>query len=270
MKPAGTQALMLEGVAPMRRDPAHAAEMTTELLFGERVEVLEARDTWRCIRSLEDGYEGWLPGTMLSPATDVGLPNAKPLHMQALLAAVRVIGPDGYAADVPVCRGARFYPDPAHETDFEHGFRWGGFTYRIPKALVAPAHQPDVTALLLHAQEFLHAPYRWGGKTLLGIDCSGLVQVLFALYGIRTPRDAWQQAAFGTEVAFAQRAPGHLAFFANDAGRVTHVGILLDENRIVHAAGSGRVCIDNITESGILLPDGITLTHRLHCLRAFV
>jgi cell wall-associated NlpC family hydrolase len=270
MHPAGTHCIMLQGVAPLRREPAHAAEMTTELLFGERVTVLQAQEGWRHIRSHEDGYEGWLPATMLAALPDPAWLTFEPHYVQPLVAAVRVSGADNYAADVPVTRAARFYNDPALATDFEYAFAVEGLTYRMPKALVAPPHQADVNALLLHAQEYLHAPYRWGGKTVLGIDCSGLVQTAFALYGILAPRDAWQQATFGTAVSFAERGPGHLAFFANDAGRVTHVGLLLAHNRILHAAGSGRVRIDNMTEAGIALPDGKTLTHHLQGLRAFV
>jgi hypothetical protein len=115
------------------------------------------------------------------------------------------------------------------------------------------------------ASLYLGAPYLWGGKTLWGIDCSGLTQMAAAMAGYMIPRDAWQQAETGVAVEFGSHRPGDLAFFANDSGRITHTGILLEGGFIRHA--HGFVKDDRCTDSGIINVDNNVLTHRLSKIR---
>jgi cell wall-associated NlpC family hydrolase len=97
---------------------------------------------------------------------------------------------------------------------------------------------------------WLHAPYLWGGRCPLGVDCSGFVQVIFKQMGIDLPRDAWQQAQEGKAVKkFSEARTGDLAFFDNKED-IVHVGILLGNGQIIHS--SGRVRIDNIDKKGII------------------
>ncbi|MPN27215.1 hypothetical protein SDC9_174643 [bioreactor metagenome] len=123
--------------------------------------------------------------------------------------------------------------------------------------------------ILKIATMYLNAPYLWGGKSLLGIDCSGLVQVVFSICGIQLPRDASQQVEKGDLVNFLGEAQqGDLAFFDNEAGNITHVGILLDATRIIHA--SGWVKIEKIDNHGIISSQTGEYTHKLKVIKRLI
>ena len=121
------------------------------------------------------------------------------------------------------------------------------------------------------AMHYLHAPYQWGGKTIAGIDCSGLSQMAFKLCGVAIPRDASQQATEGETVDFLQHAKcGDLAFFDNEEGKINHVGMILDHQTIIHATeSSGRVVVDKIDQGGIISASLRKRTHNLRMVRRY-
>ena len=115
------------------------------------------------------------------------------------------------------------------------------------------------------ALSFLNAPYLWGGRTIFGIDCSGFTQAVYKIMGKAIPRDASQQNRCGTAVSLSQARIGDLAFFANSNGKITHVGLLLGEGKIIHA--SGKVRIDRIDETGIFCIERNEYSHQLHSIK---
>ncbi|GAA4323819.1 C40 family peptidase [Flaviaesturariibacter amylovorans] len=242
-------------VAPVRGEAAHRGELVSQLLFGEPVQVLEEAAEWRRIRGLIDGYEGWVTALQLT-ATDEALARLQPAYVCSD-PLNPLTGPDGLY-NLPM--GA-FLPGYDPETrllwDGEHKYH----------GLLRDRRDPfDADLLWRTAHAFRNAPYLWGGKTVLGVDCSGFVQTVFRLCGIGLLRDAYQQAEQGQPVSSVEEARfGDLAFFHNEKGRVTHVGIVLGEGGIIHAAGKVRV--DELRQEGIVRrADGVQ-THPLHSIR---
>ena len=124
----------------------------------------------------------------------------------------------------------------------------------------------QATLLRKTALMYLKAPYVWGGKSVFGLDCSGLTQQLFGLVGVQLPRDAHQQIGHGQPVHFvAQARAGDLAFFDNAEGRIVHVGLVLEEGRLLHAHGEVR--IDSLDHNGIYNRDQQRYTHKLRLIK---
>ncbi|MGF7230079.1 C40 family peptidase, partial [Arachidicoccus sp.] len=119
------------------------------------------------------------------------------------------------------------------------------------------------------AMTYLNTSYLWGGRSAFGLDCSGFTQQVFQYFNIQLPRDAYQQAGVGGSVGFLQECRcGDLAFFDNEEGRITHVGIMLDKENIIHA--SGKVRIDKIDAQGIVRLDTSLHTHKLRIIKRVV
>jgi cell wall-associated NlpC family hydrolase len=210
--------------APMRRDPAPDAPLDTEALMGERVTVYETnQEGWAWGQLHYDGYVGWLPAAALGKA------GPAPTHRVAALRTLVFPGPDiklPPLAALPL--GARLTIIRSEEpfamtTD-------GGY---LPAGHLVPidAAEPDFVAV---AERFLGAPYLWGGKTSLGLDCSGLVQVALTACGVACPRDSdMQEEALGAALAvkadFTNLRRGDLIFWKR------HVAIVRDPATLVHA-----------------------------------
>ena len=270
-------------VTPVRQEPSEGSEQLTQLLFGEVCEVLNRLPRWTKIRSTLDGQEGWVDFKMLTSA---------PISSQEVKGERLKIKGEGVISvpmaiatemetgeELMLTLGTRL-PNYAHGT-----FEVLGKQYLIDPACVSqpianspsgrpiggtPSNNHNVCDI---AQTLLNAPYLWGGKNAMGMDCSGFTQVVYATQGINLLRNAHEQMTQGTLVpSLAEAQPGDLAFFDHadrdpKATNITHVGMLLSPTEIIHC--SGCVHIDTIDEMGIHLPDG-ELTHHLVQIKRYL
>ncbi|MDR2570592.1 MAG: C40 family peptidase, partial [Oscillospiraceae bacterium] len=132
-----------------------------------------------------------------------------------------------------------------------------------------PTSLPDRKNIVDMAKSYQHAPYLWGGKSCFGCDCSGFVQTVYNMNGVSIKRDASQQAREGETVNLIDEAsPGDIVFFDNHEGNIIHVGILIEENQIIHASGCVR--IDKIDHFGIFNPQQQTYTHKLRIIKRYL
>ena len=265
-------------VIPVRQEPSEGSEQLTQLLFGEVCEVLDCLPRWTKIRSTLDGQEGWVDFKMLSPASHLSpLTSYLPATVVATPIAIATAMETG--EELMLTLGTRL-PNYAHGT-----FEILGKQYLIDPTCVSqpisnspsgrpigetPSYSHNVCAI---AQTLLNAPYLWGGKNAMGMDCSGFTQVVYATQGINLLRNAREQMTQGELVpSLAEAQPGDLAFFDHadrdpKATNISHVGMLLDNKTIIHC--SGCVHVDDIDEIGIHLPDG-ELTHHLVQIKRYL
>lgn len=245
-------------VAPMRKEAAHRSEMVSQLLFGEIAEVITAQKDFTQIRCLYDGYEGWCQSTQLL-AIDTGT-----------AAINRELLTDAWCSTIDLNGQKMQIPLGSSMGLLQNGeITIGNYHISYGEALSDPASNPcTADAIAARAMRYLNTAYLWGGRSVFGIDCSGFVQQVFRFFQIALPRDAYQQATVGEPVGFLQETKcGDLAFFDNEEGRITHVGLLLTPDTIIHS--SGKVRIDKIDNMGILSSDTGQRTHRLRMIRNY-
>ena len=258
-------------VTPVRQEPSEGSEQLTQLLFGEVCEVLDRLPRWTKIRSTLDGQEGWVDFKMLTPASissqEVTGERLK-IKGEGVLSVPMAIATDMETSEELMLTLGTRLPNYAHGT-----FEVLGKQYLIDPTEVRgerlevkgdeAMRREDVCAI---AQTLLNAPYLWGGKNAMGIDCSGFTQVVYSVFGVNLLRNAREQITQGTTVSsLAEAQAGDLAFFDHadrdpQATNISHVGLLLSPTEIIHC--SGCVHIDSINDEGIHLPDG-SLTHHL-------
>ncbi len=242
-------------LVPLRSAPSETAEMVSQLLFGQQIEIVRQEEKWLFVRNLQDEYEGWISENTVckshfskKPTNDADFQVVK----SHILCCQKV-----KTQEKMLLTGGSLIPKP-----IDNEFVLFNERYRIEKE----NQMPKTENITLLASQYLNNPYLWGGKSCMGIDCSGFVQVVFSMVGKALKRDASQQVKEGETVHFLNEAKeGDLAFFENKEGKITHVGILLNNKEIIHA--SGYVKIDDIDHEGIISKTTKKYTHKLKIIK---
>jgi len=249
--------ISLLSIIPLRKEPSHRSEQISQLLFGETYEVNQEQNEWLYIKAIYDDYEGWIASSQFSQLAEK--------DFQAINTAETGMALDlsnsasSTYNSIPIVAGSSLpYFDGLNFKIGKEKFIYNG------QAVQADGKTPAIFERI--ALRYLNAPYLWGGRSPFGIDCSGFTQVVFKFTGTTLKRDAYQQAEQGSVVNFVEEAiPGDLAFFANTEGNITHVGIILKDNRIIHA--SGKVRIDSIDHFGIYNSSTQKYSHQLKIIK---
>jgi len=241
-------------VIPLRADASDRSEQVSQVLFGESFEIIEWRENWVKIITAYDNYTGWIGRLQFIMLGHLAFRKFKqtppPLTYRAITQAWKIA--NNSVLYLPIGSTLAFLEGTTCHVGDERFEIIGE---------IGETENLAVTAI-----SFLNTPYLWGGRTHFGIDCSGFTQAVFKLQGIPLKRDASLQAEQGLTIEYLQEARmGDLAFFENKEGHIAHVGILINNEKIIHA--SGKVKIDFIDEKGIYSEDLKRYTHKLKTIK---
>jgi len=240
-------------IVPLREEASDSSQMISQLLFGDVFEVLEhVSDNWIKIRNAYDAYEGYMDPKQAIPIDsidyvtyqEVKYNNDSPMEISSSFGKQLLPSACSFPGDI---------------------FKIYDFQFNIEKNMIV-FQQAGREQMIATAKSFLNAPYLWGGKTVYGIDCSGFTQMVYKISGVKIKRDASQQAQEGEMLNFLEEArAGDLAFFDNEEGNITHVGILVSDSQVIHASGCVRM--DKIDHHGIYHQELGKYTHRLRFIK---
>ncbi|OWP83126.1 hydrolase Nlp/P60 [Flavobacterium davisii] len=243
---------------PLRFEPSDRSELVSQILFGEHFQIIEQNTKWSKIKLAFDNYEGWIDNKQfktLDTEQFDALNHSDLLFNGDLIE--YVTSTDNLLIPIPLGASLSFLSIPTINTENYHfeGLKVTG--------------QKQKNEIINTAFMYLHSPYLWGGRTPFGIDCSGFTQMVYKLNGYKLLRDASQQANQGDPLSFIEESePGDLAFFDNEEGTIIHVGIIMENNYIIHA--SGKVRIDRLDHLGIYNAELNKHTHKLRVIKKII
>ncbi|MBK6546592.1 MAG: C40 family peptidase [Saprospiraceae bacterium] len=222
-------------VIQLRKERSHKAELTSQLLYGESLEVLDTFESWSFVKCLQDAYTGWIESKSWLFKKEFSATNFEVVNVFSAI----------------IKREDTIYKVPFGSI----------LDLSVDKIEAGTAEKKMDLDKALHClqEAFLNAPYLWGGKTGFGIDCSGLTQLFYRLVGLNIERDASLQCKSGDDIFLSQIEAGDLLFFKNEDNMIIHVGIAIDNYQILHASGTVR--IDRFDESGIFNSQLSEYTH---------
>jgi cell wall-associated NlpC family hydrolase len=241
-------------VAPLRSEPRDTSEMVSQVLYGEFFKTIESRKKWSRIRLAHDGYEGWMDNKQLHEITSeqyhqLDSNNNRAFAKDAIHLITHLDGSLSTITMGSIISTAHILENKFNKDD------------AVQQKDLVRSNLIETSLLLLNT------PYLWGGRTPLGIDCSGFTQLVYRMGGVSLLRDASQQATQGEVLSFIEEsAPGDLAFFDNKEGEITHVGIIMQDNHIIHA--HGKVRIDRLDQTGIFNVDQNIHSHKLRMIKS--
>jgi hypothetical protein len=246
-------------IIPVRSEANDKSELTTQLLFGDHYEVTEfTRDKkWTKIKTNFDQFEGWID---VKQHHSVSHDYYEYLNRAEFKITTDVTASLLYNKSPQIILMGSMIPISSSELfKMEEQFAFNGEAKNL-------GQKREYEFLKNIAIKYLNAPYLWGGKSPFGIDCSGFVQMVFKICGYRLFRNSWQQSNQGKSFRnIDQGRPGDLVFFKNSEEKVNHVGIMLEDDKIIHA--SGRVRIDHLNEEGILNLETKIYSHQFSHIR---
>ena len=233
-------------VIPMRKIKSDKSEMINQILFGETFKILKKSTNWSHVELKHDKYQGWIDNKQYHLTKhsndDFFISNKKNSNIKI------------NSIDQPLILGSLIPKQKALREEL-----------KLSENLSFCKTESTNSWLVKIAKKYLNTPYLWGGRTPLGIDCSGYTQIVYRYFNINLPRDAYQQVEKGNPVLNLQNSQiGDLAFFGTSK-TTTHVGIILDKNKIIHA--SGKVRIDSLDQKGILNIDSKSYSHKLQAIK---
>lgn len=255
--------IALHSIVPVRAEAREGAEQNTQMLFGELCAILEEQPRWVRIRLESDGQEGWADSKMICPMKSEEYKS----HKTALKTAATVAMPMAYAMSenngqtIPLTAGTKL-------TNYQDGrFEVLGVGFRIdPSMVITKSLDLNEQNLLQAVRFFLNIPYLWGGKNAMGMDCSGFTQIVMSLFGKNLPRNASEQVTCGRMISTLSKAKaGDLVFFDHEDGKISHVGIVIDPERVIHC--SGRVKVEKLDETGVFNAETGSYSHHLVTIR---
>lgn len=237
----------------MRAEPKDTSELVSQVIYGESFKIIEQRANWSLIKLSFDNYKGWIDNKQLVEISetvyDSTISEAN-IYSSDLIEFIQINN-----------KGLLTIPFGSTLNSiklFDHSF--DGNTTKT----IQPKENLVKTSLL-----FINSPYLWGGRTPFGIDCSGFTQIIYKINGYKIDRDAKDQVNLGVSLSFIEESdPGDLAFFDNKEGDIVHVGIIMEDNHIIHA--HGQVRIDRLDQTGIYNVDTKKHTHKLRVIKKII
>ena len=224
-------------IVPVRKKNNAKSEMINQLFFGESITIIKTKEKWSFVSSNIDNYQGWIRNLhfkLIKKNEYKILCENDSLFSKSEI----IIKNDAYEITIPT----------------------GSLLSSVKFLNYYYTNEVGSKSLLETIKSFINSPYLWGGKTKYGVDCSGLVQSIFKTLNIILPRDSHEQSDFGVEIKEAYKL-GDLGFFGENLNRISHVGIFVDNETIVHAYG--KVRMDKINSEGIYNNEEKRVTHFL-------
>tara|TARA_Y100000994_G_scaffold249252_1_gene259941 strand:+ start:488 stop:1225 length:738 start_codon:yes stop_codon:yes gene_type:complete len=236
-------------VIPMRKTKSDKSEMINQILFGETFKIKKQEKKWSYVQLNHDKYEGWIDNKQYQVVKNLNTQYKISNKKHAKIKVNNINQSLILGSLIPINKKLKTRLHISEDLSFH-------------------TMQPFKNWFIKMAKKYLNVPYLWGGRTTIGIDCSGYTQMVFRFFNKQLPRDAYQQASVGEEIYDLKDVKlGDLAFFTSNK-TITHVGIILRKNKIIHA--SGKVRIDRLDENGIYNTTSNNYTHKLKLIKRII